>query len=501
MVDNLRQIKQIDKEESVWELVDGKFPKFYFDHSNHVEKVDSWLMKIQKSLDNKMFPLSPAIIVDSPKSGKSALLTRIMPHKIRAKFPSAFILFIDFLTIPAANNHHVDMMDIFGKVFIERLVDTLSEFGFNLKRDDVFNVNITIQTRLRNVFRLLNDWLSKKKCLCFMIWDEIQRWFQLNNSSAGAIFNDITLNARFGNIAFAVTGSSMVTSLENIVRFPSNGTSWMAEATQISVFPQVSSDSFDSIAWQADELAIASQMFKLLQQYYPDSTPDNLLDYVCGSNPAVLAYFCYLHKSNNSNPGSMKATLNSWYDNMWSNFKNDSLPLLKRIQADNSEVLSLILHIASGTVSIDTIDFNSFGKWQCLFETILRQTDDGKVIFVGCYGYYITRCCEVDQNGELKITAPETVNNELPIIPSVWATVSLLSEMMSRRSVADRTNANKVSEAVIKKCNSGMPIDFATDGCFLYFLPYGDATTFDQSSCHTYSSWNISETRLCVAEA
>ena len=194
-VGNLRQITRIDVEGSVYEIDGPNFPKFYFDHSNHVEKIDYWLTKIQKSMDNNMFPLSPAVLVDSQKSGKTALLTKIMPHRIREKFPTAIILFIDFLSISIASNHHVDTFDLFGKVLIEHLVNTLSDFGFNLKRDDAcsFTMNITIQTRLGRIFRLLNVWLSKKKCMCFMIWDEIQKWLRSNNKIIRARERSLTI--------------------------------------------------------------------------------------------------------------------------------------------------------------------------------------------------------------------------------------------------------------------------------------------------------------------
>ena len=480
-VGSLREIRGDDIEGSVFELDDGKFPNFYFDHSNHVAKVDSWLKKIQICLANNILPLPPAVIVDSPKSGKTTLLTRIIPSRIRTEFPSAIILFLDFLTISTANNHHVDSIDVFVKVFIEYLVQVLKDFGFYVNESDgVFNLSVSIQSRLKQLFSLLNGWLSKKGCLCFMIWDEIQRWFQLNNSNAGAIFNHITLHAKFSNIVFAVTGSSMVTVLESIVHFPSNGTSWIAEATQISVYPQMLSDSVDRIASQADERAIAFQMFQLLQQYHPDTTPNNLLDYVCDSNPAVLAYFCQLHKSNNSNPGSMKATLYQWYEKLWNDFLTDSLPILQMVQVDDPEVLSLLLHIASETLSIHKIDFSSLGTWRCLFEPILRQTQAGKVVFVGYYGYLIMRCCEVQSNGELKIKKSKSPN-KLPI-PALWSTVQVISEILNRKTLEDRTKANKISEDIIKKGNNGMPVDFVTDPCFLYFLTnHGDKSTFDSS--------------------
>lgn len=162
-----------------------------------------------------------------------------------------------------------------------------------------------------------------------MLWDEIQRLFQVS-SLAGSIFNSITLLEKFHNIAFAVTGSGMVTALQNIVQFPSNGTSWIAEATHISVYPEVSSQCGDSISSQANEILIASQMFELLRSYHPLSTPTNLLDYINDSNPAVLAYFCQLHKSDNSNPDAMKKTLYDWYGKLWQDFEYDSLPLLQK---------------------------------------------------------------------------------------------------------------------------------------------------------------------------
>ena len=64
----------------------------------------------------------------------------------------------------------------------------------------------------------------------------------------------------------------MVTALEGIVNFPSNGTNWIAEAAQISVYPQMLTDSFDRMASQVGEQAIASQMYQRLKQYYLETT-------------------------------------------------------------------------------------------------------------------------------------------------------------------------------------------------------------------------------------
>jgi len=449
---------------SVYELSDRGFPKFYYDHSNHVDKIDEWLKKIQLSFDHNMYPLPPAIVIDSPKSGKSALLTRIMPKRIYEKFPSAIILYFDFLTVSVPINPLIDMLEPFLDIFIENLVEIFKNIGFETNCPKVSSN----KTRLSTILKSFNDWLSLKNLLCFMLWDGIQRWF-LVSSSAGSIFNNITLHEKFHNIAFAVTGSRMITVLQSITQFPTNGTSWIGEATQISVYPGVHSELGDSIASQANELFISSQMFQFLRFYHPLTTPINLLDYVTDSNPAVLAYFCQLHKSDNSNPGAMKKTIFNWYYKLWHDFENDSLPLLHRIQEDDPHILSLLLHVASETVDSSRIDLTSFGRWSDVFNNLLRHCLDGKIRFVGCYGFFIIRSFEV-KNGTWKIKMKSLDFKVL--IPSLWAIVVFLHEVISGKSEKDREIANKISNDIVIQHNPAF--DFATDLRYSFFYHYFD---------------------------
>lgn len=451
---------------SVYELSDTSFPKFYYDHSNHIDKIDSWLRKIKLCVANKMYPLPPVIIVDSPKSGKSALLTRIIPKRIHKNFPSSIILYLDFLTLSVpTTNPLIDSLELFVELLIQKMVQLFENVGFEIDRHIINSMNSS-QTRLQAIFKAFNVWLCRKKCLCFMVWDEVQR-FLVSSTIAGSIFNDITLHEKFHNIAFALTGSGMVSALQIITQLPSNGTSWIAEATKISVFPEVQGD--DPITSQADEISIADQMFQLLKAYHPDTTPSNLLDYVTDSNPAVLAYFCQLHKSNNSNPGAMKKTLCDWYAKLWHDFENDSLPLLQRIQEDDPQILSLLLHVASETLDINIIDLSAFGRWSNVFQSLMRQREDGKVKFVGYYGYLILRSC-VSKDGTWKIKKVSSPN-KLPI-PPLWATVTFLNELISGKSQKEREVANQLSNDLFMRCDP--TFQFATDQGYSFFFHYFD---------------------------
>jgi hypothetical protein len=120
----------------------------------------------------------------------------------------------------------------------------------------------------------------------------------------------------------------------------------------------------------------------------------NLLDFILDRSPAVLAYFCQVHNSNETNPGAMKKTLDNWYTKLWDNFQKDFMPLLQTIQSENFDVLSIILKIASGSCELNQFSPELFDQWEPLLLLLLRQTLDGKVVFVGYYAYLIICSCE-----------------------------------------------------------------------------------------------------------
>jgi hypothetical protein len=59
-------------------------------------------------------------------------------------------------------------------------------------------------TNIEEAFQNLNKWLINKRTMCFMLWDEVQRWFQLNNFHAAALFDQLTLHQSFTHIAFVI---------------------------------------------------------------------------------------------------------------------------------------------------------------------------------------------------------------------------------------------------------------------------------------------------------
>ena len=99
----------------------------------------------------------------------------------------------------------------------------------------------------------------------------------------------------------------------------------------------------------------------------------------------------------------------------------------------------------------------------------MRKSEDGKVKFVGYYGYLIIRSWDV-KNGSWQIKKVKSVN-KLPI-PSLWATVTFLNEVINGKTQLDRELANQISQDIVFRFDSAF--DFSTDQRYSYFYQYFD---------------------------
>ena len=383
------------KDLNVYELRgDERFPRFYYDYGNHRKKVLKWLHTMESCIENSNYPLPPLAIMDPPKAGKSALL-RLLPHIILEIYPKSKIIHIDFAQFALnLTDLQTDEMEPFSKHLLRGLNNACKKVGINLKLE--FGSSDPV-TNIEEAFKHINMWLVKKKVMCFMLWDEVQRWFQLNNFHAAALFDQLTLHQHFSNIAFVITGSGIVQIFNSILNFPSNGTFWSSSATFMSLYPGIENDLENSldIQTQFSDENIGRNMFMLLKHFHGDYIPDNVLEYLPDKSPAIVSYFCELHKGNSSQPREMKKTLGRCYDKLFNDFKRDALPVLKIISESDKNLFNMFGRIASSTLLVDELHYlEVLCQWKPVFESLLRCKEvsgSTYVMFAGYYGYLFVR--------------------------------------------------------------------------------------------------------------
>jgi hypothetical protein len=147
------------------------------------------------------------------------------------------------------------------------------------------------------------------------------------------------------------------------------------------------------------------------------------------------------------------------------------MPLLQTIHSENFDVLSIILKIASGSCELNQFSPELFDQWEPLLLPLLRQTLDGKVVFVGYYGFLIIGSCEYNEN-ILEIKMPKSFNT-FPI-PALWCSSNFLHEVLKDKPNEVRVAANKLTDEIFKKYNSDQSLDFGNDISFNFFLTFFD---------------------------
>jgi hypothetical protein len=169
---------------------------FYYDFGGHRIQINEWLDKIEGSILNSMYPLPPLAIIDPPKTGKSTFLFHLLPHVIMSRYPTAKILHIDFMKMPLnIIDNATDEMRPFAKILLDTLEEECQKIGldFRFTIDNIADAGNTIVS----AFKFIDKECGNRGILCFMLWDEVQRWFQLRNIHAAAIFDSITLHQKF----------------------------------------------------------------------------------------------------------------------------------------------------------------------------------------------------------------------------------------------------------------------------------------------------------------
>ena len=389
------------------------FPKFYYDYGNHARQIDEWFSKIKFSKANKCYPFPPAILIDASKTGKSAFMRRFLPHLVLKSFPNAKIIHIDLLDIPMRESNDAAALvapvqfEYFGHMLFYKLADGLRKIGFKI---GVIG-NVKIEMAIMRVFEQLNTWLAKKRSICFMLWDNVQRWFMsIPSYSATGLFNAVTLHKAFTNIAFVITGSHMAQVFKAVLDFPEN---WALAAHCISLYPR---DVDESRAYydQRSNITIASQhmdsdivqnMVKTLRVHHGNAVcPENILEIMPESTPADIAHFCSVYAKQNSRR-EPETTIGKYIDTRYQEFCIDLFPVIKDIATTDTALFQVLMQIASARVTIDELDLVVLGKWAPLFTALLRVdrrdentsvADNPRVCFAGRYGKFMIRRCMFD---------------------------------------------------------------------------------------------------------
>lgn len=437
-----------DPSYSVHLIKDGLFPSFYMDSNHHLDQLNSWIDKIYLCKKEGLIFLPPAIIIDPPKAGKTAFMKRFAPYFIKERFSKCCIIYLDMMEIPL--NTYIMLSDNFG-LFLSNFCQKINKSlqGQNINLSYSFDIN-SAEISVKNFFTIINKYFFRKNMYCFFLLDEIQRWFQIMSDRGAYLFDNLSLHMHYSNLLFMVTGSSMVFIFNNILKFPSNGTLWSSEMHVISLSPGLSQTATltltDSTLNEIElssieyEDQIATKMVELLLKYHPDITPNNVLEFLPERSPAIIAYFCYLHKTNDSTEKSMKKTLALVYDKLFDDFKKDLLPVLKEISI-NLELFKQLIMVATGTMVLVDANLNSLGRWLPLFTSVIRVKNNLLQIS-GYYGYFIMRSIDVE-DGNFKLKTIRSYN-KLPV-PGLWATAVFVHSILENMEPEKRSKANELS--------------------------------------------------------
>jgi hypothetical protein len=461
---------------SVYRLKENeRFPCFYYDYGNHREKVLNWLHTIRSCSDNSNYPFPPLAIMDPPKAGKTALL-HLLPHMILEIYPKCKIIHIDFAQFALnLTDVQTDEMEPFSAHLLRGLSNACQTVGINIDFQIASN-DATI--KITEAFQIINKWLVKKGTICFMLWDEVQRWFQLNNFHAAALFDQLTLHQSFTNIAFVITGSGIVQIFNSILSFPSNGTFWSSSATFMSLYPGVENDSEEGLDIKTQLLDdnIGRNMVILLKHFHGEYIPDNVLDFIPDKSPAIVSYFCELHQGKESTPREMKRTLGRCYEKLFNDFKRDVIPVLKTLSESDKHLFNTLGRIASSTLLIGELhNLDVLCQWKPVFESLLRCKEvrgSTYVMFAGYYGYLFVRSIDssrVDDSGNFRLITLRNFN-KLPV-PALWATVSLVHGLWEFKSFELRVRANTMSAKIFREFDLHLsdPMDWVSDPTYRYF--------------------------------
>lgn len=435
-------------------LEDGKFPSFFINHSQLIEQLEEWLEQLATNERNNI-PPKPALILEPPKSGKTAMIERIAPLKIKERFPEALICSIDFDA--SLLNTEAGTSFTFAATFHEILQkwckkNIKGKYSRNIPQFIMSDNPSKPLTQIIDMFDYLNDYNKT----IFFLWDEIQVWLSVESDKVISLFDLLTFRKKYRNLKFCVTGSSMVFIYKTILSFSSNGDYWPSAAHIIS---SVSSKSnFENI----QKLTVNN-----LKKYHPDVTPDNLLEWVLDPTPAMLCYFCSLHESSQNSERCMSKTNAKVNKKLLADFDRDLRVILADLYDTDNEIFRTIINLAAGTnlTVDDRKDLSSIlGNWDTVFTPLLEDHPDGFVQLRGYYGTLIANSV----TSEGKLLLPRKLR-AYPFPRHYYLIIVVNEALKNIKDTQRRTEADDFCKMFLKNENI---TDFKTYQPYIYFCEH-----------------------------
>ena len=151
------------------------------------------------------------------KTGKTTVLTGLLPQIILQKFPDAWICVLNFDAFLPKKSESGEME--------ERLRKRVADWA----------LSIGVQSRAETLDGLVDE-LQKSDQRIFFLIDEVQRFFEVKGGTIPnwvALKGFMCVSLEVSNLHFAITGSAMVLAWQNLLKLPPNGFTFAGESRSV----------------------------------------------------------------------------------------------------------------------------------------------------------------------------------------------------------------------------------------------------------------------------
>ncbi|CAJ1454534.1 unnamed protein product, partial [Effrenium voratum] len=304
------------------------------------------------------------------KTGKSTVLTRLLPQIILTKIPNAEICVLDFATFLNAGAEPGAMEER----LLKRVAAWATSAGFHVGPGDMLHLDE------------LMDNLDKSGRTVFFLIDEVQRFFQVQEGTIPTwdiLKGFLRVSKEDSNLHFAITGSGMVLAWQNFVRMTPNG----------FTFPGVCRRFFP---WQnpVQELDYARQEF--LAAAANEAEREELSD-LLGEIPSVplMAYTAAVWKDEPSKNDAQKRVSMK----LRNEFVTEMTPLLADPSWSNPPRLRCVRDLANGQATSDPAVFFDETVYDCFLKAYIDEKNGNFSFVNNPWTACVARC--IDARGAL----------------------------------------------------------------------------------------------------
>ena len=305
------------------------------------------------------------------KTGKSTVLTRLLPQIILTTFPDAEICFLDFAAFLDVGSEPGEMKE----GLLKEVCSWATSSGLDVGHADQLTLN------------QLMDILARSGRTCFFLIDEVQRYFEVRQGTLplwDTLKGFVGVNKQRPNLHFAITGSAMVLAWHNFLKMTPNGFTFVGECRKIF------------LPWQHPKHELAYAKSKFLATAANESERDELTALLAEiASVPLMAYTATMWKY----AQSIKDTQQQVNLKLRSEFVTEMTPLLGDPAWSKPERLQYIRDLALGGATSDPADFFNEIVYGCFFKPYIQELD-GKFSFAdNPWTVCMAQC--IDENGTL----------------------------------------------------------------------------------------------------